>query len=93
VTPYPTTVCDRGAGPAVVLAATLRMIAGFDLGDGLAALPVPGRFVAAEHDLVAAPDDLRAAAATLPDGEFLLERGANHMLPVEHPERLAALDW
>lgn len=73
------------------LATALRLIAGFDGGRELAQVPSPIRFVAAEEDQVVTPPDLRAAAARLPTGSFSLLRGCNHMVPLEHPERVVEL--
>lgn len=79
------------AGPT--FAAALRLLAPFDLGDRLDGFPAPARFVGAERDVVALPEDLREAAGRLSRGEFVLERDAGHMLLTEHPDRIAELDW
>jgi pimeloyl-ACP methyl ester carboxylesterase len=79
------------AAPALV--ATFRLIAGFDVGDRLAGLPAPARLIAAEHDVVATPEDSRQAARSAANGEFMLEPAAGHMLPLEFPERIARLAY
>jgi 3-oxoadipate enol-lactonase len=78
---------------APTLATAFRLIARFDATGRLGTLRAPARYVAAEHDLVATPEDLRRAAGLAPRGAFLLEPATSHMLPVEHPERLARLPW
>jgi 3-oxoadipate enol-lactonase len=78
------------ARPAT-LAAALRLIAAFDGAPALAARGVPVHIVAAERDVVGEPGGLRAAAAAIPGASFALAEGAGHMLPLEHPARLARL--
>jgi pimeloyl-ACP methyl ester carboxylesterase len=79
----------RRAVPAS-LATALRLISAFDGGRELARVPRPIRFAAAEEDQVVTPPDLRATAR-LPTGSFSLLRGCNHMVVLEHPERVADL--
>lgn len=88
---YARSCLTPAAAPA--LAAAFRLIAEFDIGDRLSALEAPARFIAAERDAVATPEELREAARRARNGEFVLEPGAGHMLPVESPERLARLEW
>ncbi len=69
----------------------LRMISTFDGGDDLRSLDAPVQIIAAERDQVVTAPDLRSAAARLPAGSFSVVRESGHMLPVEHPDRLAGL--
>jgi pimeloyl-ACP methyl ester carboxylesterase len=69
----------------------LRMISTFNGAVELRSLGAPAQIIAAERDQVVTAPDLRSAAADLPAGAFSLVPGSGHMLPVEHPERLAAL--
>jgi 3-oxoadipate enol-lactonase len=78
---------------AGTLATAFRLIARCDLAERLAALPGRARFIAAGRDPVATPEELRHASALAPRGVLVLEPGAGHMLPIEHPERLASLTW
>jgi len=82
--------CLHSARPAT-LAAAFRLIAAFHGTPALAAAGVPVHIVAAERDVVAEPDGLRAAAAAIPGATFALVAGAGHMLPLEQPARLAAM--
>jgi 3-oxoadipate enol-lactonase len=82
-----------GNDAAPAFAAALRLLAPFDLGDRLDTFRAPARFVGAQRDVVAIPEDLGSAAARLPRGEFVFERDAGHMLPTEHPGRIADLAW
>jgi pimeloyl-ACP methyl ester carboxylesterase len=47
--------------------------------------------VAAERDEVGDPPGLRAAADAIPGATFAPAAGAGQMLPLERPDRLAAL--
>jgi 3-oxoadipate enol-lactonase len=69
----------------------LRLISTFHGAVELRSLEAPVQIIAAERDQVVTAPDLRSAAAGLPAGSFSLVPGSGHMLPVEHPERLAAL--
>jgi 3-oxoadipate enol-lactonase len=82
--------CLASARPAA-LAAAFRLIAAFDGTPALAASGVPVHIVAAERDVVADADGLRAAAAAIPGATFALAAGAGHMLPLEQPARLATM--
>lgn len=78
---------------ARTLVTAFRLIAGFDAGDALAALPVRARYIAAARDIVGSPQEMRQAAAGARHGEFHLEPDAGHMLPLEAPQRLTRLTW
>ena len=69
----------------------LRMISTFDGGRELRALNTPVQIIAAERDQVVTAPDLKSAAARLPAGSFSVVRESGHMLPVDVPDRLAAL--
>lgn len=73
------------------LATALRLISAFDGGRELGRVPSPICFAAAEKDRVVTPPELRATAAGLPTGSFSLLQGCNHMVPLEHPERVSDL--
>jgi pimeloyl-ACP methyl ester carboxylesterase len=71
-------------------ATALRMISTFDDGVALHSLDAPVHIIAAERDQVVTAPDLKSAAASMRAGSFSLARECGHMLPVEHPRRLAA---
>jgi 3-oxoadipate enol-lactonase len=75
----------------ISFATALRMISVFDDGVTLGRLDAPVQIIAADRDQVVTAPDLRAVVATLPHGSFSLVSEANHMLPVENPERLVPL--
>jgi 3-oxoadipate enol-lactonase len=72
-------------------ATALRMIARFDDGPELAPNGRPVHIIAAELDQVVTAPELRSVAARLPNCSFSLVAGCNHMLVLEHPERVAEL--
>jgi 3-oxoadipate enol-lactonase len=72
-------------------AAAMRLMAHFDVSAGLPGVPVPSLFVAAEHDLVSGADQLERSAAAVPDARLVVLERSGHMLPLEHPQRLAGV--
>jgi 3-oxoadipate enol-lactonase len=72
-------------------ATALRMISRFDDGRERRAINTTVRIIAAERDQVVTATDLQSVAACAPNCSLTVVRGANHMLPLEHPERLAEL--
>jgi pimeloyl-ACP methyl ester carboxylesterase len=72
-------------------ATALRMISRFDDGRERRAINTTVRIIAAECDQVVTATDPQSVAACAPNCSLTVVRGANHMLPLEHPERLAEL--
>lgn len=69
----------------------LRMISTFDGGVELRSFGAPVQIIAAERDQVVTAPELESVAPSLSAGSFSLVPKSGHMLPVEHPKRLAAL--
>ena len=70
-------------------AAALELIAGFDVLDQLAQIPIPVDVICAEFDQVASPEHMAEMHARLPLGHWRLLRGARHLVPLEHPDLVA----
>ena len=73
------------------LVRAFRLIAPYDLGDRLDTFTAPTRLVAAGRDTVGEPADMRHAADRIPNSRFDVEPDAGHLLPLERPDRVAAL--
>lgn len=70
-------------------AAALDLIAGFDVLTDLPQLSVPVDVICAELDQVATPDHMSEICGALPLGRWVLLPGARHLVPLEHPARVA----
>jgi pimeloyl-ACP methyl ester carboxylesterase len=78
------TGADRGAW-----ADDLDAIATYDRTDELNTINIPTTVIAAEHDKVGTPTDMRSLATAVPNSSFELVPDASHMSQFLHPEALA----
>lgn len=82
----------------VILATSARGIAAGQLAlagrpdctDLLPQIGVPTLVVCGEHDIISPPDEMRALAGAIPQGEFVLIPQAGHMAPLEQPAAVNA---
>jgi 3-oxoadipate enol-lactonase len=67
----------------------LDAIATYNRRDALNTINIPTTVIAAEHDQVGTPTEMRALAAAIPDAAFELVPDATHMSQFLHPKDLA----
>lgn len=77
--------------PAGVLAALRALRDRPDLSDVLRATTVPTTFVCGAHDALTPPAVMQRAAALVPGSRLHVVCDAGHLVPLEAPERFAAL--
>jgi 3-oxoadipate enol-lactonase len=75
--------------PLAGWAAALDLLAGFDVLTGLSEVSVPVDVICAELDQVATADHMIEICTALPLGRWVLLTGARHLVPLEHPARVA----
>lgn len=78
----------RGADDASY-AALCTVLGRFDLRSRLAEISVPVVAVAAEHDVVAAPEEVGRLSGQIPGGRLVLVEDASHQAAVEKPAQMA----
>jgi 3-oxoadipate enol-lactonase len=84
-------VAWRSAMPMAPLNSATRALYDFNLSGDLPSISVPTLVVAGEEDVLTRPKGMEEIAALIPGAEYQLIANSGHMIPVEQPERLAAL--
>jgi pimeloyl-ACP methyl ester carboxylesterase len=74
---------------AEVYAASLELVAGFDVLERLPTLAARTHFIAAERDSVSTPRQLKRSSEAVPHGDLVVIAKAGHLLPLEHPVAVA----
>jgi non-heme chloroperoxidase len=75
--------------PAEARVACAVAISEMDVRPLLPGVPVPTAVMVGSRDLLTPPRHGRGIARRVPDGRFMLLRGAGHMLPMEEPDAVA----
>jgi 3-oxoadipate enol-lactonase len=81
----------RSAMPMAPLNSATRALYDFNLSGDLPRISAPTLVVAGEEDVLTRPKGMEEIAALIPGAEYRLIANSGHMIPVEQPERLAAL--
>ena len=81
----------RCAMPVAPINSATRALYGFDLSADLPRIAAPTLVVAGEKDTLTPPTGMEEIAALIPGAELRRIPDTGHMIPVEQPERLAAL--
>jgi 3-oxoadipate enol-lactonase len=84
-------VAWRSAMPMAPLNSATRALYDFNLSGDLPRISAPTLVVAGEEDVLTRPKGMEEIAALIPGAEYRLIANSGHMIPVEQPERLAAL--
>jgi 3-oxoadipate enol-lactonase len=74
---------------AEAYAASLELVAGFDVLECLSTLAARAHFIAAERDSVSTPRQLERSSKTVPNGDLVVFARAGHLLPLQHPVPVA----
>ena len=100
---FPTSMADPETGQALIdeafgdaqfswahgQVANQESMAGFDMREQLAAIPVRSLVIAGSHDM-STPEKVRELADGLPDSVYVLFENSGHFAPLEEPERFEA---
>lgn len=81
---------DEGGCPPATTLADWRAVDRFDHLHDAAAISVPTRILVGSEDVLTPPKYAAWLAARVPGAVVEVVEGAGHMLPVEHPDRVAA---
>jgi 3-oxoadipate enol-lactonase len=84
-------VAWRAAMPMAPLNSATRALYDFNLSADLPRISVPTLVIAGAEDVLTRPKGMEEIAALIPGAEYRLIANSGHMIPVEQPERLAAL--
>lgn len=84
-------VAWRSAVPMAPLNSATRALYDFNLSGDLPRISAPTLVVAGEEDVLTRPKGMEEIAALIPGAEYRLIANSGHMIPIEQPERLAAL--
>jgi pimeloyl-ACP methyl ester carboxylesterase len=76
--------------PRGIAAAQRGMARRRDATGDLPAIDLPALVIVGEHDAISTRDERRSIADALPDGRYVLVKGAGHLAPMEAPDAVSA---